>query len=334
MFLNKSELKSGKSFKKIIIFSFIFISLAIIFSNSVGHVSAASNTIYVSSSGSDSNSGQSWSTAKKTIKSATNTVSSGGTIYIAAGTYSGTGNTGLTITKSISIKGASQSNTIIDAKNLKNIFTISSGKVVTLKNMKLINGKSYNGGAIYNQGKLTIYSCTFSKNTATSSDYGGGAIMNHGTLTVTGGTFTGNTAKFGGAININVASGVTTVINCKFTSNTATGRTFIYNGIKYNLSSAGAIWNCGTLSVSGSTFTSNTATAFGGAIYTIEHTTTITKSNFTSNRANTSGGAIYNSGTLKVTYSNFSKNTAAKKGAIYNSGKLTSVSNTFSGNSS
>jgi predicted outer membrane repeat protein len=91
-----------------------------------------------------------------------------------------------------------------------------------------------------------------------------------------------------------------------------------------NGSQARAIYNdAGTLMVTNSTFSDNSA----GAIYNYAGTLTVTNSTFSDN----SGGSIYNyAGTLTVTNSTFSNNS----GAIYNdAGMVTVTSSTFSGNS-
>ena len=77
---------------------------------------------------------------------------------------------------------------------------------------------------------------------------------------------------------------------------------------------------------------------FGGAIYNLGGTLTITDSTFSGNSAGT-GGAIYNQlyndgGTLTITNSTFSGNTSEYGGGIYNEGATVSITaSTFSGNS-
>ncbi len=112
------------------------------------------------------------------------------------------------------------------------------------------NSRTY-GGAIYNDGTLTINGGTFTGNTVDN----GGAIHNGGTLTINGGAFTNNIAYGqGGAIN-NV--GKDTVL-------TITGGTFTGNKSGYG----GAIENYygSVATITGGTFTDNTAKNNGGAI--------------------------------------------------------------------
>ncbi len=116
----------------------------------------------------------------------------------------------------------------------------------------------------------------------------------------------------------------------------------------------GAIYNGGTLTITNSTFSGNSAFfseggggAAGGAIAS-SGTLTITNSTFSGNSASysggggfASGGAIASSGTLTVTNSTFYFNSAwvyvdisggADGGAISNAGTLTISNSTFSGN--
>ena len=190
----------------LIMFSLFFISLLTIFSIGMGHASAAdSSTIYVSTNGSDSWNGQSATYQngnigpKLTIQNATGTVSTNGTVNIADGVYSGTKDNNININKNMTIQGQSTNNTIISGSGVNYIFMISSNATVTINNLTLTNGKSGSGGAITNDGTLTVTGCTFTGNSATS-DFGG-AIYNIATLTVTSSAFNSNSAvNHGGAI--------------------------------------------------------------------------------------------------------------------------------------
>ena len=297
------------------IISFIF--LLTIFSNTV---SADSSTIYVNgSSGNDSWDGQTWITAKLSIKNATGTVTNNGTVNIAKGTYMGTGNTNIAIDRNMTIKGQNQSNTIIDTQGTSNVFIIISGITVSIQNLKLTNGNSTNGGAIYNTGTLNVFNSTFTNNTANSDE--GGAIYNTGTLNVFNSTFTGNTAtnSHGGAI---FNWGSCTIANCTFTGNTAT------NG------HGGAIFNICDCTVSNCTFTSNTAISEGGAIQNFV-TCAVTNCTFSYNTVPYDGGsAIRNFGTCTVTNCIFTHNNSflGEGGAINNSGTCIVTNCTFTYN--
>jgi cysteine-rich repeat protein len=110
-------------------------------------------------------------------------------------------------------------------------------------------------------------------------------------------------------------------------------------GDNNNDSHGGGIVNSyGTVSVTNTTFSGNSAYR-GGGILTLDGTVTVTNSTFRDNSAvyrdaNGAGAGIYNvRGTLTVTDSTFSSNSADWGGGIYNGGTLTVTNSTFSGNS-
>lgn len=313
--------------------------------------------VYVSPSGNDGHSGDS-SHPVQTIGKALSLVNNGGTIYLASGTYSEDNDFGLTIDRSVTIVGQGQTNTIINAKGAGRIFIIKSGVTVTIEGLTLANGTAsnpgaYSGGAILNDGTLTLSGCTFTNNRAVSY---GGAIFNRGTVAgLSGCTFTNNTVlNSGGAIYNSGAMG--SINSCTFTGNTAIQKASsnviglgtggaIYNSgtLTVTLSifknnsvntaitkgDGAAIYNSGTLTATISTFEDNTAES--GAIWN-EGTSTITYCTFTNNNATNIGGAIENYGTMTINFSTFTGNKANSAGAISNYGSLTISNSTFTGN--
>ena len=310
----------------LITFTLVLVSLAVIFSYGMDNVSATSYTdIYVSPTGDDINDGGDPLHPAQTIKHALGvTKNNGSTIHLADGIYSGTDNTNITISKSMTIKGQSQTSTIINGTDTNWIFYIPSGINVTIINLKLTNGAGNNaGGAIYNNGgTLTVTNSTFNSNKANW----GGAIYSTTNLAITSSTFTDNHANTdnGGAI---FSEGNLTVTSSTFTGNTA------YNGY------GGAIDSISNLTVTCSTFTNNYA-SIGGAIYSDGNTLNITSSTFTNNHASgiySYGGAIYNSGGTQsspstISNSTFTGNTAPYGGAISNIGTLNVYFNRIVGN--
>lgn len=127
-------------------------------------------------------------------------------------------------------------------------------------------------------------------------------------------------------------AGTLTVTGCTFTNNTALKSV---SGGGYVIGgSGGAIYNAGYLTVTGSIFTDNTADNGGGAIENAG-TSTVISSTFANNQA-PCGGAIDNPNTctLTVTDSIFNNNAAEEEGgAIYNfAGTLTVTGSIFTGN--
>ena len=206
----------------------------------------------------------------------------------------------------------------------------------SLKNMTLEKGYAYNygaagcGGAIYNGGgTLTVTNTTFvTNNSAYHSDYPsrGGAICNGSgaMLTIADSTFSSNSASDVGGGGAIYNAGTLDVTGGTFSSNSAGG--------------GGGIVNDGTLTVTDSTFSGNSADNWGGAIMNTSYgVMTVTDSTFSGNSSTGNswgnGGGIYNEGGMTVTNSTFSDNSANRGGALYNDGGSAQfTNNTFVGN--
>lgn len=229
---------------------------------------------------------------------------------------------------------------------------------LTLNNVDLKGNNANFGGAIWNEGTLTVNGGSFEGNTA---DEAAGAIYNAdgAKLTVDGVSFKENTAKFGGAINnaktaSDKEAATLTVKNSQFIGNTSLN------------SQGGAIRNQGTITeISGSTFKGNKASnggainngewgqiklitnsVFDGNEATLENTAardggailnrgtieSIADSTFTNNKTSGAGGAILNKDGASLTFNGtntFTNNTAASKANdIHNSGTITVASGT------
>ena len=198
--------------------------MAFIFSFGINSVAAApGDTIYVNGTGgSDTANGFTWATAKLSIKNGIETVNSNGQVYIANGEYTGVDNTGITVSKNMTIIGQSENKTIINGEGKSQIFHIYPADVnVTIQNLRFINGYSTSGGAIANDANCTIKGCTFIGNTATNY---GGAIANFElNCYVENCTFIGNNVpsnKYGGGAICNVAGNMS-INGCNFINNTA-----------------------------------------------------------------------------------------------------------------
>ena len=190
------------------------------------------------------------------------------------------------------------------------LFDVAPGASLTLQDVKLKGGWAYGsvGGAVYNQGTLTLNNCTVSTMT------GGGIYNGGGTVTITSSTLTNIS---GGGIY--AAGGTVTVSGSTLSGNSAS-----YGGGIY---AAG-----GTVTVSGTTLSGNSA-SFGGGIYAAGGTVTVRDSTLSGNSA-TYGGGIYNVATVTVGNSLLSGNSARFGGGIDNYGGTVTVSDnsTLSGN--
>ena len=222
---------------------------------------------------------------------------------------------GITINKDITIDGKGHT---IDAKNLGRIFNIGEGFTVTLTNATLINGKATEGGAIYNDGSLTLSDVKLSDNAADSY---GGAVFNNGHLVVGNSVFDSNdivnrgsaSVDYGGAAIYNWYDGVLTVSGSNFTNNIKNYK----NGDRL----VGAIATIGDATISDSYFVNNTG-RWGGAISTAGYllagddvnTLTVSGSTFKENGGLYGAGIFVAGSDFTVSDCVFDKNTAFGKG--------------------
>jgi hypothetical protein len=193
------------------------------------------------------------------------------------------------------------------------------------------------GGGIFNGGALTVTNSTLSGNSASASggidEYPGrgGGIFNGGALTLTSSTLSGNSASgsfsTGGGID-NGGGGTLIVTNSTFSGNSAASDSGRGDGGGINNN------NFATLIVTSSTFSGNSASRSGGGIANYSQAT-VTSSILSGNSATYyAGGGIYNlNGTLTLTSSTLSGNSAPGGGGIDNAGMLTVTSSALSGNS-
>ena len=261
-------------------------------------------------------------TASK-IQGAVNAAQSGDTINVASGIYK----ENVKIDKSLTIKGAGPTQTIVDGNKAGSVFCL--GKLnynidVALSGMTIQRGSGtlfdvfgetspkLCGGGILNRGKLSLTGCHISQNTAdygggifnrgaakvvvkSSSIFGnkasadGGGFYNYGNSIVTGSTISANTARFGGGIQSLFTVSTLSVVSCTISGNTA--------------HAAGGISNSGALDITSSTISGNTASlGGGGGIYNMDSgTARVMSSTISGNKASyLGGGGISNHGSLFI----------------------------------
>ncbi len=180
-----------------------------------------------------------------------------------------------------------------------------------------VNSITGTGGAVYLDycGSVSFDDCDFSENSADSLSGGGAVYMQiNGAASFTDCTFTENEAPAGagGAIGIiftgSEGSSVT-VSGCTFTGNTAL--------------SGGALWLYGSLPVelTNNTIQNNTATGYGGAILMQTGTNAVLTGDVSDNHADNYGGAIYCVDSTLEVNGNLTGNTSnTSGGAVYCTG--------------
>ncbi|MDR1745668.1 MAG: hypothetical protein LBR49_00110 [Tannerella sp.] len=98
-------------------------------------------------------------------------------------------------------------------------------------------------------------------------------------------------------------------------------------------SGGGAIYNAGTLFITRSILSGNTATAGNGGAIINSGTLTISNSILTANTASGHGGAIYNAGAVSIVNATLTGNkSSGNGGAVYNNASLIGINSIFAGN--
>jgi hypothetical protein len=234
------------------------------------------------------------------------------------------------------------------------------------------DGHNASGGGVYsNGGALTLVGATITNNTAIGGrggdyDYtyqggdggwasGGGLYATGGSVDISQSRITSNGATGGrggdgwastssrrwneggagrgGGLYVNGSS--LTIATTSIASDQAAGGSggaFGYAGG----GEGGGLYTYGTLTVSNSTLSGNSATDNGGGIYNYYGTLTVSNSTLSNNSATDDGGGIFNYfGTLTVSNSTLNGNSASFSGGIDNFvfGKLTVSNSTLTGNS-
>jgi hypothetical protein len=251
----------------------------------------AASTWYVNGvSGSDTNTCTSSATACKTIGHAIALAASGDTITIAAATYT----ENLTISISLTIRGASASTTIVDG----HLDLPSSTSTVTIAGLTIQNGFAVNGGGINNNGlALTIVSSTVSGNRAVGTNSGGfgggiynasgtltlrnvtvsnnqataqgidgsgGGIYTHGPLTITSSTVSGNYVEYPGVNALLQGGGIYSDGGKVTITNSTLSDNYLFADAIGAIAQGGGIWTNAKLSLTNSTVSGNSASAYGG----------------------------------------------------------------------
>ena len=214
-----------------------------------------------------------------------------------------------------------------------------------------------NVSAVYGS-PAAVTVCYPSVTVTSNADSGAGTLRQAIADTCAGGTITFYTALSGTTIHL--ASTLTLSKNVTIDGSALAGQImisgdnavrvfFVNSGVTATLNSlaitkgndfsGGGIRNDGTLTITNSTLSDNSATSGGGGIFNNgSRTLTITNSTLSNNSAANGGGGIHNQGTLTITNSTLSGNSAASSpsnlgGGIYNNGGTLNFANTIIANS-
>jgi hypothetical protein len=219
-------------------------------------------------------------------------------------------------TTGVAIAGPGAGQVTISGNNAVGVVQVAANTIATLSGITITAGAATNGAGADNQGTLTVSNAAVTFNASTND---GGGIDNSGTLYVINSMIGSNTSASNGGGIANESGGTVSLSGGTITGNSA--------------ATGGGLFSQGTLSITGTTFSGNSATANGGGLAS-ESTTPlqIQGSSFTGNTAG-AGGGIYATGTLTVSGSILSKNSATGPGGgIASTGSLTVVNSSLTGN--
>src|SRR6266568_1205571 len=206
--------------------------------------------------------------------------------------------------------------------NPARLISVSNNVLFTISNLKIANGRSTNGGGIYNQGHLILSNCVFFGNSAIGSNgvagAQGGNQLNNGQP---GGAGTSGAAGLGGAI---YNAGVAELNQCVFQTNSAAGGSGGNGGNGGNGDFSGGNGGAG----------GSGGGAFGGAIYN-SGTNAMINCTFANNRVaggNGGAGGAGGSGASAGLNANGGSGAASAGAGLYNLGFATNLNCTFSDN--
>jgi hypothetical protein len=279
----------------------------------------------------------------------------GGTVTFDCGTSRIILGTTKTIIAPTTIDGGGQ--ITLDGQEARQLFVVSPGVSLTLRNIVLEKGfSSLDGGAIYNGlnggdgGELLLENSTIRNSKANLS---GGAIVSTGPLTITNSRLEGNRALNGGALYPRFPGAVTTIVNSVLRDNHATdttngwgGAILAWDGAPVTIESSEIFSNSARLgsgiyifpnssvTLNGGSLSFNT-TGDGGGLYNQNGTATLSNATLRGNSAKYGGGGFYNTkGTATLTNVTLVANASGYEGGgVWNEGTVNLSNVTLSGNS-
>jgi len=274
------------------------------------------------------------------LQTALSTASNGDVLYLAGGTYTGTGGAVVTVTESITLAGGWDGTTTtpvvrdpdthvtkLDGQGQRRVVYISGGANPTLDGLHLHSGMaSGNGGGVYAEtgSNVLLSDCQIYSNTAQSRGEGGGLYI-RGNVTMMDNEVYGNTVQ--GTHGNGAGIALITSNNAALTSNQ------IYDN--RSLSSAGmgggVVIYRSNATLTGNDIHDNATLGSGGGINineTASNHVSLTGNRIYSNTAASGGGVMVGSCTVAMTGNLVYGNTAGRGGGLWlNISDVTLVNN-------
>ncbi|MBR1615149.1 MAG: leucine-rich repeat protein, partial [Treponema sp.] len=285
-----------------------------------------STTLYVSSSGAETNSGYTEASALPTLQAAVNKIStSDDWTIIVSGTVTGSTTISSISASSLTIKGKTgYSSDILDASGSSSaVIEVDNAVPVTISNLTLQNGEM---GLLHSGTEsITIESCQIIKNTAGGLFFSSESDSTVKDSTIGGSSANSNTSENGGGITKS-GNGTLTIENSTISNNTATsygggiyidgGKVIFSSGSISNNTGSGIYIKSGNATISGGSISNNTS-AKGAGIYLSSTTSslTLTGGSITENSATDKGGGIFiNNGSATISGGSIESNSATYNG--------------------
>ncbi len=219
----------------------------------------------------------------------------GDTVYVAQGTYTGTGEAVISVTNSITLYGGWDGTmteppvrdpkinpTTLDGEGLRQVVYITGTITPTLEGLRLTGGSSSGrgGGVIIYGAHPVISACRIWNNTG--KDGGGVFLAGSANAVLVNNEIYGNTAdQYGGGVAFDTSPNIT-----------LTGNTF-YSNTAHEDGGAISLWSGDNANVSDNDVYSNTSDRDGGGIYIREGSTVLANNVISRNIASAGGGGMY-----------------------------------------
>jgi predicted outer membrane repeat protein len=199
---------------------------------------------------------------------------------------------------------------IFTKENLTLANSVVSGNTTTQSSRTAGGAGIYSSAGSTVPNTLSIFGCTFTGNTATTSE-GGAVRKRYGSLLIDSSLISRNYATYAGGVSAADGNIIAQIQNCTITQNKATGPLSTLGG-------GGIVCVNGQLTVSASIISNNSANAGAGIFASKVTTLSVQNSNISGNTSLFRGGGIYaNTVTLlTVTDSLFDRNSGSRGGGI------------------
>jgi hypothetical protein len=208
----------------------------------------------------------------------------------------------LVVANNVTVNGPGPSTLSINGDHRFQLFSIGAGATVSISGLGIVNGLSNGpGGAIANEGSLTLTNCTVSGSRAATGN-GGGIYNDHSALTLVNCTVSNNVDSSGNGGGIYNNDGTVTLVNCTIAGNT----------LGPSANGAGLYLNAGSANLTNVTIANNQAAGDGGAIFVNGGSLTVSCSTIADNSAapRTGGGIAVSAGTVSLNNTIIAGNTA------------------------